>query len=67
MSWSHTVQLQQHDKHRAQNKKLQKDENNMIAASWPFYQMMDGLATTRGAVENQGLSDQLRGTNKRRV
>ena len=33
-----------HDK--AKNKKLQNDENNMIAASWPFHQMMDGIATT---------------------
>lgn len=33
-----------HDK--AKNKKLQNDENNMIAASWPFHHMMDGIATT---------------------
>lgn len=35
-----------HDK--AKNKKLQNDENNMIAASWPFHQMLDGIATREG-------------------
>lgn len=38
------VKCHLHDK--AKNKKLQNDENNMIAASWPFHQMMDGIATT---------------------
>ena len=37
------VKCHLHDK--AKNKKLQNDENNMVAASWPFHQMMDGIST----------------------
>lgn len=31
---------------KQKNKKLQTNESNMIAASWPFHQMMDGFSTT---------------------
>jgi hypothetical protein len=30
---------------KAKNKTYQSNENNMIAASWPFHQMLDGLNT----------------------
>ena len=30
---------------KAKNRAYQNDENNMIAASWPFHQMLDGLNT----------------------
>lgn len=35
-----------HDK--AKNKKLQNNENNMVAASWYFHQCLDGLNTDEG-------------------
>eukprot|EP00545_Synedropsis_sp_CCMP1620_P011822 CAMPEP_0119014332 /NCGR_PEP_ID=MMETSP1176-20130426/9529_1 /TAXON_ID=265551 /ORGANISM="Synedropsis recta cf, Strain CCMP1620" /LENGTH=352 /DNA_ID=CAMNT_0006967487 /DNA_START=22 /DNA_END=1080 /DNA_ORIENTATION=- len=34
-----------HLKDKAKFKKLQNNENNMLAASWSFHQMMDGLRT----------------------
>ena len=37
-----------HLKDKAKFKSLQNDENNMVAASWPFHQMMDGLNTMEG-------------------
>ena len=34
-----------HLKDKTKCKTLQKNENNMLAASWPFHQLMDGLST----------------------
>jgi hypothetical protein len=49
-----------HLKDKAKFKSLQANENNMLAASWPFHQMMDGLHTEDGlpmvciSVQSQG-------------
>jgi hypothetical protein len=51
-----------HLKDKAKFKALQANENNMLAASWPFHQMMDGLNTEDGlpmvciSVESRGES-----------
>jgi len=37
-----------HLKDKAKFQKLQNNENNMVAASWTFHQLMDGLNTTEG-------------------
>lgn len=37
-----------HLKDKSKFKKLQNDENNMVAASWTFHQLMDGLNTDEG-------------------
>ena len=49
-----------HLKDKAKFKSLQTNENNMLAASWPFHQMMDGINTEDGlpmvciSVQSQG-------------
>jgi hypothetical protein len=37
-----------HIKDKAKFKSFQNNDNNMVAASWPFHQMMDGLNTPEG-------------------
>jgi hypothetical protein len=37
-----------HLKDKAKFKQLQNDENNMVAASWPFHQQLDGLNVEEG-------------------
>eukprot|EP00980_Cylindrotheca_fusiformis_P024613 scaffold12169_cov132-Cylindrotheca_fusiformis.AAC.1 len=44
----HICHYKCHLKDKAKFKSLQNDENNMVAASWQFHQMMDGLNTTEG-------------------
>ena len=35
-------------KNKSKFKKLQNDENNIVAASWTFHQLLDGLNTEEG-------------------
>lgn len=37
-----------HLKNKSKFKKLQSDENNIVAASWTFHQLLDGLNTAEG-------------------
>jgi hypothetical protein len=47
-NYSFLRQFKCHLKDKARFKSLQGNENNILAASWPFHQMMDGLNTESG-------------------
>ena len=44
----HLKQYKCHLKNKSKFKKLQNDENNIVAASWTFHQLLDGLNTEEG-------------------
>ena len=44
----HLKQYKCHLKSKSKFKKLQNDENNIVAASWTFHQLLDGLNTEEG-------------------
>ena len=44
----HLKHYKWHLKNKSKFKKLQNDENNIVAASWTFHQLLDGLNTEEG-------------------
>jgi len=51
-------------KDKARFKALQREENNIVVASWPFHQMLDGLNTEETSIPQVALS--VRSTSEHR-